>query len=249
MTQVVIVDDELRGRETLNALIEKHCPEISVVGIAGSAKEGFEVINNTNPDIVFLDVEMPGGNGFDMLEMFSNVPFEVVFTTAYGHYAIKAIKHSALDYLLKPVEVDELQAVVKQFREKKAASNLDVNISTLLANLKNTNTHKKLVLPDGQGLTVVETEEIVRLESEGSYTVFYLTQGRKYMISKHLKEFENTLSDNAAFVRVHRSHLINMEHVKRYIKGEGGYAVMSDASEVEISRRRKNEFLQLLGNL
>ncbi len=249
MTRVVLVDDELRGREALSALLVKHCPDVEIVGIASSAAEGHKLISEHQPDMVFLDIEMPGGNGFDMLEMFDRITFEIVFTTAYGHYAIKAIKHSALDYLLKPVEVEELQAVVRQLKAKQAASTAEVNVNALLSNLKTGNKHKKLVLPDANGLTVVQTENIVRLESDGSYTSFFMDDGTKYLISRHLKEFENTLADNNAFVRVHRSHLINMEQVKRYLKGEGGFAVMTDGSEVEISRRRKSEFLTLLAKL
>lgn len=249
MTRVVLVDDESRGREMLSSLLEKHCPEVTVVGQAQSAADGYNLIKAEKPDLVFLDVEMPGGNGFDMLEMFDKVDFEVVFTTAYGHYAIKAIKHSALDYLLKPVEVDELRAVLKQLSAKQEQPTAQVSVNALLSNLKSVNKHKKLVLPDGQGLSVVQTEDVVRLESDGSYTIFFMQDGSKYLISRHLKEFENTLSDNDAFVRVHRSHLINMEHVKRYLKGEGGFAVMSDGSEVEISRRRKADFIELLSSL
>jgi len=248
MIKAVIVDDEKKGRETLASLLSKHCEQVLLVGQAGNAVDGFNVISAQNPDLIFLDVEMPGGTGFDMLEMFDAVNFDVVFTTAYGHYAIQAFRYSAFDFLLKPVEVDQLIDVCNRVGAKRGQPKMNTQILTLLENLNKEQPNRKMVIPDLNGLTVVDVEDITRFESDSSYTTVHMRDGAKYVQSKHLKEIENMMTDTH-FIRVHRSHIINMNHVKRYVKGEGGYVIMRDGTEVEISRRRKNDLMQWLNKL
>ena len=249
MIKAIIVDDELGARESLSKMIEKNCKQIEIVAKVDSLLAAFEAITNKEPDLVFLDIEMPNGNAFDLLEKFKTINFNIIFTTAYDHYAIKAIKFSAVDYLLKPIDPEELIQAVKRFEERigKNAS-LDKQFKTLLSNVRPENKLKKVGIPDGDGLIFINLSDIIRCDSDGNYTFFILTNGKKIIASRTLGEYEQMFAEDN-FFRIHRSHLINLEHVKKYIKGEGGYVVMSDNSQVEVSRRNKNDFLEKLSLL
>ena len=193
---------------------------------------------------------MPKGNGFDLLEKFDQVNFEVIFTTAYGHYAIKAIKFSALDYLLKPIDIDELNIAVRKVEDQINSTKDEQeneSIKTLIENLNNTSM-KKIAIPDLEGITFVDIDDIIRCEADRNYTCIHLKNGRKLLSSKVLKEYEKLFADYQ-FIRLHNSHIINLSHVKRYIKGEGGTVIMSDESSVDVSRRRKSEFLERLSRM
>lgn len=246
MIKTIIIDDEPRGRDTLKTLLTKHCPDVSVSGEAASVVEGFKLITKEAPDLVFLDIEMPGNNGFDLLEMFSSIPFKVIFTTAYDKYAIKAIKYSAMDYLLKPIDIDELKEAVSRIETKKDLG--QAKYEALLNNIKSDNKRKKVAIPDIEGLIFVFIDEIVRCESDSNYTYIYLINKKKITASRTLGDFEELFSEEN-FFRVHRSHLINLDHLKKYIKGDGGFAVMADDSRVEVSRRKKPEFLEVLATI
>jgi len=247
--KAIVVDDELGARESLSKMIEKYCKSIEIVAKADSMKTALKAINEHEPDLVFLDIEMPNGNAFDLLEQFKEINFNIIFTTAYDHYAIKAIKFSAVDYILKPIDSEELIQAVARFENKKGEKNtLNAQFKTLLSNVKPNTKLKKVGIPDGDGLTFINLSDIIRCDSDGNYTFFILTTGKKIIASRTLGEYEQMFSDDN-FFRVHRSHLINLEHVKKYIKGEGGYVVMSDNSQVEVSRRNKNDFLERLSLL
>ncbi|HSH66748.1 MAG TPA: LytTR family DNA-binding domain-containing protein [Bacteroidia bacterium] len=250
MIKAIIVDDELGARESLSKMIEKNCKQLEVVAKADSALAAFEAITNKQPDLVFLDIEMPNGNAFDLLEKFKEINFNIIFTTAYDHYAIKAIKFSAIDYILKPIDPEELIEAVKRFEKKQQGepSVLDKQFKTLLSNVRPENKLKKVGIPDGDGLIFINLSDIIRCESDGNYTFFILTNGKKIIASRTLGEYEQMFTEDN-FFRIHRSHLINLQHVKKYIKGEGGYVIMSDDSQVEVSRRNKNEFLEKLSHV
>jgi len=249
MIRAIIVDDELGSRESLSKMIEKNCKNIQIVGKADSMLSAFEVITNNEPDLVFLDIEMPNGNAFDLLEKFKEINFNIIFVTAYDHYAIKAIKFSAIDYILKPIDPEELIKAISRFEAQlETKKSLDKKFKTLLSNVKPENKLKKVGIPDGDGLIFINLAEIIRCDSDGNYTYFLLTNGKKIVASRTLGEYEQMFNEDN-FFRVHRSHLINLEHVKKYIKGEGGYVVMTDNSQVEVSRRNKNDFLEKLSLL
>ncbi|MFL5764619.1 MAG: LytR/AlgR family response regulator transcription factor [Bacteroidia bacterium] len=250
MIRAIIVDDELGARESLSKMLEKNCKQVEVVAKVDSMLAAFEAITNKAPDLVFLDIEMPNGNAFDLLEKFKEINFNIIFTTAYDHYAIKAIKFSAVDYILKPIDPEELVLAVKRFEERNGQKNntLDKQFKALLSNVRTENKLKKVGIPDGDGLIFINLSDIIRCDSDGNYTFFILTNGKKIIASRTLGEYEQMFADDN-FFRIHRSHLINLEHVKKYIKGEGGYVVMTDNSQVEVSRRNKTDFLEKLSHL
>jgi len=245
--KAIIVDDEQHCIDALQTMLQKKCPEVTVLGGVNSVKEARELILEMQPDLVFLDVEMPHQNGFELLKLFDKITFDVIFTTAYEQYALKAIKFNALDYLLKPFSVKELQDAVQKCithrsnqLEAPGASPLEV----FLQNMKTLHqTHKKIALPTINGLVFMPVQNIVRCESTGNYTRIFFTDKKNLMVSRPLKEFEELLTD-VDFFRVHNSHLINLQQMQSYIQGEGGFALMSDGTQVEISRRRKADFLK-----
>jgi two-component system LytT family response regulator len=245
--KAIIVDDEQHCIDALQTMLQKKCPGVQVIGWAKSVKDAKEMIDELQPDLVFLDVEMPYQNGFELLKLFEKVHFDVIFTTAYEQYALKAIKFNALDYLLKPFSVKELQDALEKCKEKKLNRPKDQGISPMEVFLQNMKTiqqtHKKIALPTINGLVFMPVQNIVRCESTGNYTRIFFTDKKNLMVSRPLKEFEELLSD-VDFFRVHNSHLINMQQMQSYIQGEGGFALMSDGTQVEVSRRRKAEFLK-----
>lgn len=246
--RTVIVDDEHDAVNFIESIVNEYCENIEIAGKAHSAIQGIEVISKEKPDLVFLDVEMPHGSGFDLLAAFPDKDFDVIFITAFNHYAIKAIKFSAVDYILKPININEfLEAVkkVEEAREGKISSN--VNFHTLFENLK-TGIPSKLAIPTSSGMEYLNTRQIIRIEADRSYSWFYMDGGEKYLVSRNLKEYQELLSDRN-FFRTHNSHLINLEHVKKYIRHEGGYIEMTDGSNVPISRGKKDVFLEQMSKI
>lgn len=240
----VIVEDEIRNREFLKKLVEEFCPEVKVVALASTVEEAVAAINLHQPGIVFLDIELHSGSGFDVLQGVSKKNFNVIFTTAYDHYAVKAIKFSAVDYLLKPVDMEELQAAVKKVAEKMETTDNQQALQMLLQNVrKSVDSDFSITLPTAEGLEFVPLQQIIRLEASGPYTHFFMKGSKKIMVCKNLKEYEMLLSDHN-FFRVHNSHIINMKEVKRLVKSDGGYAVMNDESMINISPKKKEEFMQ-----
>lgn len=246
MTKAIIVDDEEKSRITLKNLLATYCPAVQVAELCNGVDSALEAIKKHGPDLVFLDVEMPFRNGFDLLETIQTPSFDVIFTTAYDHYAIKAIKFSAVDYLLKPVDTDELVSAVNKVaerKEKKGNSAPDFNL--LLSNLNLKSKSARIAVPTFDGLQMVNVEDIVRCLADESYTQLILSNGSRLVVSRILKEYEELLSD-LNFFRVHNSTLINLKQVVKYIKGDGGYVLMTDGETVEVSRRKKNELLTRL---
>ncbi len=244
--KAIIVEDELRSREFLNNLVKEYCPGVQVLAMAATVDEAIQAINTHKPELVFLDIELHTGTGFDVLESVEDTNFHVIFTTAYDHYAVKAIKFSAVDYLLKPIDVDELQSAVQKVSNKLSGNDQQA-LQVLLQNLrKPLGSDFSITLATSEGLEFVPLQQIIRLEASGPYTHFFLKEGKKIMVSKNLKEYELLLTEHH-FFRVHNSHIINMKEVKRMIKTDGGYAIMNDESMISISPKKKDEFMQQMG--
>lgn len=245
----IIVDDEERHHETLGKMLTNFCPEIQLLGDAYNVAEAVNLIKIKNPQLVFLDIEMPGGNGFTLFDNFEEPPFEVVFTTAHDLYAINAIKYAALDYLMKPINIRELQEAVARASKiisKKEGASSNEKINVLRSNLKlEDKRFTKIALPSSDGIDFIEAETIIRAEAERSYSNFYLENGKKILVSKPLKEYE-ALLEQCNFFRVHKSHMINLTHIEKYIKGKGGYVIMKDGSHVDVSVRKKDDLLNQL---
>jgi two-component system LytT family response regulator len=243
--RVVIIDDESGARNNLARLIENNFPEIELVGQADGVAKGKELIESVKPDLAFLDVQMQDGTGFDLLKLLDLSKMQVVFVSAYDHFAITAIKFSAVDYLLKPVELEDMKNAIDKINKGKTDSDLQQKIDLLLSNI---NRIDKIALPSLSGIEFVKLADIIRCESDNNYTNFYLLGGEKIVVSKTLKDFEEML-EAKGFFRTHKSHIINMNYLKKYIKGEGGSVIMEDGSEVLVSRRRKEDFMNVLARL
>lgn len=242
--KAIIVEDELASRETLTSYLIKYCPVVELIAEADSVKSGLEAIKKHKPDVVFLDIEMPFGNAFDLLEQIEKVDFEVVFVTAYSNYAIQALNMSASYYILKPISIDELVKAIEKITQKRAEQEMPVHSKVLLENIQAVNKHNhKIVLPQLNGFDVVKINDIIRCQANDNFTEFYLTNGTKKLISRTLKFYEDLLKD-FDFVRVHKSHLINMQYVVKYLKGKGGQVEMTDGSVVDVSVNQKAAFLE-----
>ena len=249
MIQTIIIDDEKRGRNILLKLLQQHCPNVHVVAQAESSMQAKELVALHKPDLVFLDVEMPKQSGFDFLQSLKEKKFAVIFITAHNHYAVRAFKFSALDFLLKPIDVDDLKSAVQKAEEKIRTSKPNEQLDVLKHHLKNLhNPFDKICIPTHDGISFAPIHDIVRMEADVNYTNVFLASGEKCISSKSLKEFDELLAE-LNFFRVHKSHLINLIHIKSYIKGDGGTVVLADNSRVEVSRRHKDEFLARLSKL
>ncbi|MBG0858468.1 MAG: response regulator transcription factor [Bacteroidales bacterium] len=241
--KTIVIDDEPDAVDFISSIIGEYCSGLEVAGKAHDVKEGVQLIREQKPDLVFLDVEMPHGTGFDLLTHFPEKDFDVVFITAFNHYAIKAIKFSAVDYILKPININEFIDAVNKVIQKRG-SNLfrgNENIRVLLENLK-TGLPSRLAIPTSDGMEYLNPRDIIRIEADRSYSWFFITGNRKMLVSKNLKEFQDLLNDRY-FFRPHNSHLINLKYVKKYVRREGGYIEMTDGSEIPVSRNRKDLFL------
>lgn len=242
--RTVIIDDESDAVDFITSIATEYCPDLEITGKAGNVVQGINVIKENKPGLVFLDVEMPNGSGFDLLEHFPDKDFDVIFITAFNHYAIKAIKFSAVDYILKPININEfIEAVNKVVRKRAVKSDHgNENFRILMENLK-TASPSRLAIPTSDGMEYLNPKDIIRIEADRSYSWFYLTGDRKILVSKHLKEFQELLSDRY-FFRSHNSHLINMKFVRKFIRREGGYIEMTDGSLVPVSRNKKDIFIE-----
>lgn len=241
----IIVDDELIARDVLQNYLAKYCPVVEVAGQAQHIKEAVPMIKEIKPQLVFLDVEMPFGNAFDILEACSEQHFETIFITAYSEYSMKALNRSAAYYILKPIDITELVAAVNKVQESVLkAEEFDRN-RILLQNLKQNQGQQQIVLPTMQGFDVIKTAEITKLQAKGNFTEVYLANGSHKLICKFLKHFDDMLEP--PFIRIHRSFIINLEYIKSYSKGAGGYVTLHDGSEVEVSSSYKEQLLRKLG--
>ena len=244
MIKAILVDDEQHGLETLAIHLADYCPNVQVLEKCSSAKKALDAIKRLNPELVFLDIEMPVMNGFELLEQFDQIPFAVIFTTSYDQYAIKAIRFSALDYLLKPVDPKELiSAVNKVDRQKNPPSNEQLQM--LMDQLQNKEGRiAKIAIPTTEGFELILADDVVRCEADDNYTHLFLKNKTKIVASRTLKEVEEQLRDFPSFLRVHHSYIVNLNEVVRYVRGEGGYLVMTDGSTVNVSRSRKESLLK-----
>jgi len=246
MPTAIIIDDIPEAIETLKEDLASYSPNIQVIATADGVVSGAKLLKKTTPDLLFLDIQMQDGSGFDLLEILPEIKFKLIFTTASDAFAIRAFKFSAIDYLLKPIDPDELMAAVK-----KATENLEDNsrnVAALLENVKEKSTPKRLALHTLEKIHIAETAEILRLESSGNYTTFFFTDQTKLLVTKTLKEYDKLLAD-CGFVRVHQSHLINLKHVKEYVKVDGGYLVMKDKYKVPVSVRKRSLVVKMLERL
>ena len=245
MITAIIVDDEPDCCETLTMLLEGYCHEVKVLDICYSAETAIQSIKEYEPQILFLDIEMPFMNGFELLEKLGSLNFELIFTTSYDQYAIKAIRFSALDYLLKPIDREELQKAVQKAAQRNKHP-LPQQLDMLLQKLRHPAIPvNKIAIPTMEGFQLIAAESIISCESQSNYTYLFLKDKRKIIASRNLKEIEELLEDYP-FVRIHHSHIVNINEVEKYIKGEGGYLIMSDGSSINVSRSRKELLLKKL---
>jgi len=247
MLRVVIVEDEVHSREALKSLLTEFCEGVEIVGMASDVETAVSLIKKTSPDLLFLDVELQTGTGFDVLDQLDEVNFEIVFTTAFEQYAVKAIKLSSLDYLLKPIDIEELQRAVEKASVKKDEDVQKQKLETLMSNLGSAG-KKKICLATSDGIEFINILDIVHCEANGSYTNFHLTNGTTILVSKNLKEYETILTDQN-FMRVHNSYLINLAEVKKFVKSEGGYILMKNNAQISISQKKRDEFLERMTSI
>ena len=244
--KAILVDDELHCTESLNILLHSYCPGVEVVAKFNRPEEALPRLSQGDFDVLFLDIEMPVYNGFELLNRIPHKNFDVVFTTAYDQFAVKAFKYSAFDYLLKPIDPEELQGCIRKLSEKKRQDDLEEQLSFLRSMLvREQQVPQKIALPTTQGVEYVEIVDIIRCESDSNYTRIYQGGTNPTLICRTLKEVEELL-EGANFARIHHSHLINLDHLRKYLRSDGGYVVMSDGSEITVSRSRKDVLNTLL---
>jgi two-component system, LytTR family, response regulator len=235
--KALIIDDEKHARENLLGLLEKHCPIVDVIGLGTGVSEGLNLIETFKPELVFLDVEMQDGTGFDLLRSLKNISFKVIFVTAHNHFALQAIKWSALDFLQKPVDIDELKVAVDRYKK----TSLQADQIDLL--LQEKPKREKIALPTSDGLIFLKVKEIVRLEADGCYTHFHTNNKQSVIVSRTMKEYIEMLDDKV-FFRVHKSHYINLDYLQKYNNRDGGTAILENGDHIPISRNAKDDFVK-----
>lgn len=254
MLKAIIIDDEQNSRETLIGKLDLFCPELEIAGQGGSVQEGLEMINNHEDlDILFLDIDLSGESGFDLLKQLAENPQDhhpaIIFTTAHDEFAIQAIKFSALDYLLKPIDPEELVKAVRKVESEKGLPKNASNFNVLVENIRQaSDSPKKIVVPTSDGMHVIRLTDIVRLESSSNYTTFFLNGQKNLLASKTLKEFDMML-EGYSFLRIHKSHLVNVNYLKKYVQTDGGYLILEDGSRIPVANRKKEQLMTLLKNL
>lgn len=246
--RAIIVEDEPQAREMLTTLLEDYCQEVHIIGSASNVQEAVVAIKKLVPDLVFLDIEMPNEKGLELFKYFDEIDFEVIFTTAYDQYAINALRLSALDYLLKPIDLKELRTALNSFREKKHQAYINQALRYQFAAEQQSVQSKRIILPCGEGYTFVEVDEIMYCQAEKSYTSFVMDNGKKHWVSKTIKEYSDLL-EGFGFLRVHRSSLINPKFVTKLIKTRPSSIIMKNGENITISKNRRDELLEDLLNL
>lgn len=242
--KAIIIDDERHCSATLKYEIERHVPEVEIIGIFDQPEEGLKAIESMKPDLVFLDIEMPRMNGFELLQALPGIDFSLIFTTAYDEFALKAFQFSAIDYLLKPVSGEDIKKAVSKVKSQDGVSKAQLDI--LFGRLDGKG-FSKIALPSAEGLEFVKPESILHCESESNYTRVYFADKRRMLVSRTLKDIEEML-EGQGFFRVHHSHVINLNNIAKYVKGSGGYVVMDDGTQIPVSRSRKDSLMQLFGS-
>jgi two-component system, LytTR family, response regulator len=243
----IIIDDEFNARENLKIMLEEHCPELQIKGLGSSAEEGRQLIDSQNPDLVFLDIAMPNEDGFSFLNTIKDRKFSVVFTTAHNEFALKAFKADALDYLEKPIAIDDLKnSVIKvsKYHQKKTVNNSNLNLKTLATKIN----ADKISIPTKDGYIIINNKDIVNLEASDNYTMIHLSDGSRHLSSKNIKIYEENLDENV-FFRSHKSHIINVEyHLKEFSRSEGNVAIMTNGKNIPISRRKMSFFMNRINS-
>ena len=245
--KIIIVDDESSVRNSISSILKDNFPGIAVTAMGASVKEGHDIILEHRPDLVFLDVEMPDGTGFDLLETLPSIDFRVIFITAHQEYALQAIKVSALDFVLKPFDPEDIRKAVEKAR---GIINIDVErlkLKTLQENLDSRKVLKRIVLHTAENLHLVPISDIVRAEADSNYTLFLLADGSRIMVSRTIKEFDTMLS-GSGMIRVHQSHLVNIAFVDRFVKRDGGYLVLKDKSKIPVSQNLRKQVIQAIND-
>jgi two-component system LytT family response regulator len=246
MINTILVDDEIRSIRILQRLLKSFCPNVNIVGTTSEVSEASRLITECKPDLVLLDIEMSKGNAFDLLNQLMPLDFQVIFVTAFDNYAIKAIKYCAVDYLLKPVDIEELRGAIARVKEKPAVNELAEQMKVLLNNVGFIQaSQQKMAIPTITGMTFVPLQKVLRLEAKGSYTNIFLTNGESILAARGIKDYEDMLPESL-FFRIHHAHIINLAHVEKYEKGRGGMVLMVDGSAIEVAVRRREEFMNKL---
>jgi two-component system LytT family response regulator len=246
--KAVIIDDDSRIVNIISGFIQSDFPDILVVATAGDVERGYRCIMEHHPDLIFLDINLPDGTGFDILKKTKNIDFKIIFITAFEEYAIQAIKFSALDYILKPVSIDELHEAVTKARQIINREEEQIKVKTLLDNFEEKKSLKRIVLHTSECLHFIDINNIVRCEADSNYTFFHLVDNKKILVSKTIKEYSELLKDSG-FLRVHQSHLVNIVHIDKFIKSEGGYLLMKDKSSVPVSVTNRHQILKILSSI
>lgn len=244
MIRAILIDDEPHSTETLEWLLKTYCPDVKVDAVCHSGEQGLAAIRKHQPDVVFLDIEMPKMNGFDVLDQIGERNFEIVFITAYDRFAVRAFRYAAINYLLKPVDPDDLTATIERIREKKSPTSMG-QMELMFQNLLNKSQQvDRIALSAQDGLVFVQTSEILYCKAESNYTQVVLENGKKILVARTLKDLDETLSGKD-FFRVHASYLVNVNRITRFVRSDGGYVVMPDGTEIGIARNRRDEFFSL----
>lgn len=246
MLRSIIIDDEPQNAAVLKSDISMHCPLVEIISVCHSAKEGIMSIKKEKPDLVFLDIEMPWMNGFEMLEMLDEIHFSIIFTTAHDQFAAKAFRISAVDYLLKPIDATDLKEAVKKVQQKIELQHGNANIENLLRNIRQPSSQQKIALPNRDGYEFVEVAHIVYCQAEGAYTKVFLNNKKYILVSKTLGDIEELLPHDL-FQRTHHSIVVNLSFVTHFVKGDGGYVKMQTGEELPVSKSKKETFLEKLG--
>jgi len=243
MLNIVIIEDEEKTLHFISNIINEYCSGTQIIGTASDARSAVELLQNIKPDLVLSDINLPDGTSFDILNRLEEIDFKIIFITAFEEYAIKAIKFSALDYLVKPIDPQELISVIKKAGEHIERENNNLKLKTLLLNVRDFSEKlKKIVLKTSDSIYIIDVQDIIRCESDSSYTLFFIKDGRKIMVSKVLKDYDELLSDSG-FLRVHKSHLVNLNHINKFNKADGGFLEMKDNSNVPVSQRKRDMIL------
>ena len=249
MIRTVILDDEPMARDIVLSLLEKYCPEVEVIGVAGDVESGVKLIRQKRPELLILDIHLVDGTSFDLLNRLDNDSYKVIFITAFEEYAIRAFKFSAMDFLLKPVNPEELRAAIDKVQGTLDKESMAKRLEILYDTMNNwSHESRKIALRTATSMHIVNLAEIIRCQSEKNYTQFFLVTGEVVTVSKTLKEFEELLGPYQ-FIRVHQSHLVNLDHIRRYEKADGGLVILSDGSQVPVSLRKREELMKTIKEL
>jgi len=246
--RTLIIDDEAPVRELISGIINNYCEQAEICGTANGVKTGIEAIHNLKPDLVLLDVNLTDGTGFDILRNLEDIQFSVIFITAYEKYAVNAFRFSAVDYIMKPVNIDELSSAIEKAATLTERENISKQLKNFFENINSRPEDKKIVLKDQKSIYVVKISDIIRCESDHNYTTFHLNNGKQVVVSRTLKDFDEMLSDYL-FLRTHQSHLININHIVSFEKNDGGYLRMADGSSVPVSKRKKEELMDFFDRI